>query len=164
MRFIIYFLILTNTLSCAQNNRVKFEKDDFLILYPSRLNLDDSGKEGTSFILTADKDGKKDSFVENINLSTQKVGNITLDEFIKKTERDVSSIAKIIEKKKLEINGRKCFSLKMTAAQNGINVTFLQHYYIENQKVYVLTFSSESKAFNDYFDEMNSVLMSFKLK
>jgi len=164
MRFLTYFFILINTLSCAQDNRKVLEKEDFSISYPSNLNLDDSGKEGTRFILTADKDGEDDIFVENINLSTQKVGNITFNEFIKKTEIEVSSVAKIVEKKVLNINGKKCFSLKITATQNGIDAIFLQHYYIENQKVYVLTFSSEASVYNDYYDEMNEVLMSFEIK
>ena len=164
MRFLTYFFILINTLSCAQVNRTVLEKEDFSISYPSSLNLDDSGKEGTRFILTADKDGKDDIFVENINLSTQNVGNIAFDELIKKTEREVSSVAKIVEKKVIDINGRKCFSLKITATQNGVDAIFLQHYYIKNQKVYVLTFSSESKMYDSFFEDMNKTLLSFKLK
>ncbi len=163
MRFLIHFLILVNTLSCTQDKKVKLEKDDFSISYPSDWNLDDSGKEGTYFILTADKDGENDVFVENINLSTQNVGNITFNEFAKKMEKEVSSVAKIVERKKIKVNGKDCLSLKMTATQNNIDVTFVQHYYIENQRAYVLTFSSETKEFNNYFDEMNEVLLSFKL-
>lgn len=164
MRVLTYFFIFVNTLSCAQDKRVTVEKEDFSISYPSSLNFDDSGKEGTRFILTADKDGEDDIFIENINLSTQRVGNITFDEYIKKVEKEVSSIAEIVEKKKLEINGKECFSLKMKATQNGVDGIFLQHYYVENQKAYVLTFSSEAKVYDDYYAEMSSVLMSFEIK
>ncbi|PKD18038.1 hypothetical protein APR41_18165 [Salegentibacter salinarum] len=164
MRLLTYFFILISTLGCAQDNWVTLEKEDFSISYPSSLNIDDSGKEGTQFILTTDKDGEDDNFIENVNLSTQKVGAVTFDEYIKKMEREVSGIAKIIEKKKLEINGNKCYSLKMKATQNGVDAIFLQHFYIENQKAYVLTFSSEAKVYDDYYDEMNRVLRSFEIK
>ncbi len=164
MRLLIYILVILNTASCQQSDKINLDRKDFSISYPSHLNLDDSGKEGTAFILTAEKDDVNDIFVENINLVISDAGNVSFNDFVAKTEKEVGSVANIVEKKFLKVNGKECFKLKLTTSQNGTDLTFIQNYYVENQKVYALTFSSETRKFNDYFEEMNEVLLSFKIK
>lgn len=164
MKLLACILIISNVVSCQQDSGVKLDREDFSISYPSHLNLDESGKEGTAFILTAEKEGGNDVFVENINLVIKNVGDVNLDEFSKRTEKEIGTVANIIESRRLKMNGKDCFRIVVKTTQNKVDLTFVQHYYIENQKVYLLTFSSETKVYDDYFDEMNEVLLSFELK
>lgn len=164
MKFLVFFFILINFTVCAQDDKVKVKKEDYTIQYPSEFNFDDSGKEGTEFILIAPADGEKDTFIENINLATQKVGSIVFEDYARKTVEEIKVIANIIENKRLNINGGDCLRIIMETTHNNIDLTFIQHYYIKNQKVYVLTFSSETKVYDDYYDKMNDVLMSFMIK
>jgi serine/threonine-protein kinase len=164
MKLLIYILVALNTLSCQDDKIIKIERDGFSISYPSHLTLNESGQEGTTFVLTTEKNGQNDLFVENINLVINGVGKTSLDEYSKRVQKEISSVASIIESKRLKINGKDCFRMVVEATQNNVDLTFIQHYYIENQKVYLLTFSSEKKVFDDYYDEMNDVLMSFEIK
>ena len=163
MSLILNFLILLSTVSCDQELNT-LDNNDFIISYPTGLKLDDTGKDGVLFILSTAKDGINDNFIENINLASQYVGDISFEDFIVKTEKEIKSVAELLETKQIRVNGRDCLSLKIKVKQNNLDLTFIQHYYIKNQKVYVLTFSSESKMYDSFFEDMNKTLLSFKLK
>jgi hypothetical protein len=143
MKLLIYFISVFNVFSCQQDKSSKLDKNDYSISYPSHLELDESGKDDISFVLTTQKDGKEDIFIENINLVTKNTNNIHFNEFVGKMEKDIESVAKIVESKRLKLNGKNCLRLVFNLNQNGIDLTFIQHYFLENQKAYVLTFSCE---------------------
>jgi len=166
MKTLIFSLLITiSTFFCQKDTKIKIERDEFIISYPSELILDENIQGRTSFVLTTHKNGQEDAFIENINLVIKNLeSNITLDELSKQTKNEISKIADIIEDKKLKINEKDCYRIILKATQNGIDLTFIQHYYIENQKIYLLTFSSETRVYNDYFNQMNKVLMSFEIK
>ena len=111
MKLLIYIFIALNTLSCQNDKIKKIERDGFSISYPSHLTLDESGQEGTSFVLTTKNDGQNDVFVENINLVINKVGKINLDEYSKRVQNEIGSVANIVEAKRLKINGKDCFRM-----------------------------------------------------
>lgn len=158
------FLVLFSIFSCQDQGIKIFDREEFSIEYPSNLEFDESGNEGVIFALKTQQKDEIDIFIENINLATQEVGNISLEEFISKTKPEINSIAKIVEDKVLIIKGERCHRLVFELTQNNIPLKFIQHNYVKNKKVYVLTFSSEAKEYDRYYSEMNDVLMSFKLK
>lgn len=164
MKLILNCLIILNLLSCQHTKNKKFETDDFSISYPSHLKLDESGQDGTSFVLKTQKKDEDDIFIENINLTTRSLVNLKFDEFVNKTEKEINKIANVVESNRLRINNKDCFRLVFELTQNNVNLTFIQHYFIEDHEAYVLTFSSESSMFDYYFDEMNKVLLSFEIK
>lgn len=161
MIFFIFFIFL----SCAQDSNNKIlDNHEFQVSYPSHLKLDESTAEGAVFVLRTELKGKEDVFVENINLTTKEIGDQKFNEFIEGIKNEVSNVAEIVESSRLNLRGKECFRMVFNLTENNIKLTFIQHYFVENKKAYVLTFSSESIVFDDYFDEMNAVLMSFKLK
>ncbi len=165
MKSMFKFLILFSVFSCLQNQEVKtLDREEFSISYPSYLELDESGEEETVFVLKTPQKGEDDIFIENINLATKEAGNTQFNEFAIQTEREISSFAEIVESKRLKLNDKNCLRLVFKLIQNDVELTFIQHLFVENQKVYALTFSSESKVYDDYYNEMNDVLMSFKIK
>ncbi len=164
MNLLINFLAVLSILSCQQDKDEMLEKEDYLVSYPSHLELDVSGQNGTSFILKTKKEGDNDFFIENINLVISDVKKISFDEFVNKAKKDISSVASIVENRRLNINGKNCFKLVFKLTQNDVDFTVVQHYFLENEKAYLLTFTSETTKFKKYFDEINKVLSSFKIK
>ena len=139
-------------------------REEFSIEYPSYLELDERRNEELIFALKTQQKDKNDVFIEIINLSSQEVGNISIEEFISKTRLEINNITKIIEDKALIIQGEICHRLVFELIQDNIPLKFIQHYYVKNVKVYVLTFSSEAKEYDRYYTDINAVLMSFRLK
>jgi len=92
------------------------------------------------------------------------VTNYSFDDFVSKTTSEINSVGKLIEKKKLNIDGLDCLKLKFELTQNNISLTFVQHYYIKNEKVFVLTLSSESSKYEKYLNLFEVVLSTFTLK
>jgi len=162
IEILIIFLLVPSIANSQQQTKKLLTRNDFSIVYPSYLELDESGKEGSVFILSTQKQHQNDIFIENINLTTQVV-EMEFDLFAKTTEERISSIATIIENKTLRIDDKECLRLVFQLVQNNVELTFIQHFYLANQKIYALTFSCETKEFENLYEEMNEVLMSFKL-
>jgi len=161
---LINILIAICFISCQENNDGMLETEKYSISYPSHLELDQSGQDGTSFVLKTKKENDSDTFIENINLVISNVGKVTFDQLSAKAIEDITNVANIIEKKELNINGKNCFKLVFEITQNNVGFTVIQHYFLEEQTVYLLTFTSETSKLNKYFDEVNQVLSSFKIK
>ena len=92
--------------------------------------------------------------------------NITtkLSSLVKTTEKEISGFGKIVENKRLKLNGKDCLRLVIEFTQSNMDFTYIQHLLVENGKAYALTFSCEKKMLDKYYEDMNSVLMSFTLK
>ncbi|WP_406755118.1 hypothetical protein [Tenacibaculum maritimum] len=155
--------VLIFILSCQQG-LIKLERDDFSIHYPFGLILDESGKEGTLFILKTEKENSEDVFIENINLVKANIGNLSFDDLRTKTIRDVKKIANVLEDDKIKVNGNDCLRIIFELSEQGQKMKVMQHFIIKKEKIYVLTFTSESKNYETYFNAMNETLLSFKLK
>ena len=164
MNLLINFLAILSILSCQQGQNKTLEKDDYSVNYPVHLELDVSGQDGTSFILKTQKEGDNDFFIENINLVITDAKKTSFNDLVNKAKTDIGSVADIVEGKSLDINGKNCFKMTFKLTQNNIDFTVVQHYFLENQKAYLLTFTSETSKFKKYFDEINKVFSSFKIK
>lgn len=161
----LHFLLFFTCFSCqSQLSTEELDRKEFKVTYPENLVLDESGQNNTVFILKTTAENAKDTFIENINLATQPVSNNSFDTFVSKTTSEISSVGKLIEKKKSKVNGLDCLKLKFELIQNNIPLTFVQHYYIKNGKVYVLTLSSESSKYEKYIQLFDIVLSTFTLK
>ncbi len=163
MKMVTFLITIICFFGC-QKDTLKLDREDFHVSYPVGYNLDESGQEGTTFVLTAQKDNDNDIFIENINLVTKNVGGVSFDELVKATEKEINGVGTVIENKRLKLNGKDCLRLVIEFTQNDIDFTYIQHQLVENGKAYALTFSCEKKMLDKYYEDMNSVLMSFTLK
>jgi hypothetical protein len=143
-------------------NKNTLSKYGFSIEYPSHLELDESGKDGTLYVLKTQKDGVDDMFVENINLTVEEK-NLEFIEFIKRQEQKVKSIAILTEKKEFKLNELDCFRLVFYLTVQDVDLVIIQHFFVLGDKIYALTFTSEEPSFKHYFYEMNEILMSIRL-
>ncbi|CAM1362363.1 hypothetical protein TPENAI_20401 [Tenacibaculum litopenaei] len=163
-RLFLIVLVIT-TLGCSQKeNFMYLEKEDFIVSYPVSLSLTEEGDEGTVFVLRTSKEDENDSFVENINLVTVNIGNLNFDSLTSKAIIDIDKIADIIENRRIKMKGSECLRVIFQLSEQGKRIKVIQHFYVKEEKAYVLTFTSEERNFNKFFDKANSVLMSFRLK
>ncbi|MDM1044458.1 hypothetical protein HX004_13810 [Myroides sp. 1354] len=152
-------------LSCSHHIETnKFETNEFSIIYPEKLVFNDGNEEGAVFILKSTPTSPDDVFIENINLVTQEVNEVEFVEFANQTVSKIEGFAEVEKSEIININTINCLRIVFSMKQNNLDLKFIQHYLIKGNKMYLLTFSSESKFYNDYYEEMNNVLMSFKLK
>lgn len=160
---LIKILVVICFISCQEDKKDILETEKYSISYPIHLELDQSGQDGTSFILKTEKENESDTFIENINLVVSNVGKMTFNQLSNKAIEDITNVANIVEKRELNINGTNCFKLVFEITQNNVGFTVIQHYFLEEQTVYLLTFTSETSRLDKYLDEVNQVLSSFKL-
>ena len=144
----------------------KLEKDGYSIEYPANWDLDESGQMNTSFVLLSLQEDPLDQFQENVNLLIQDLTGmgIDLDKF---TELSLAQLkvmiedSEVIESKAREANGRQFHSILHKGKQSGFDLTFYQYYWIENEKAYVLTLTTETKKFEKFNVVGTQILDSF---
>ena len=162
MKFIYLMVLILITLSCGQQEIVNLDRKDFSISYPKHLILDESGEGGINLILKTSKENDKDVFIESINLIKRNLTGFTFSEIAQKTIEDIESCATIIENKKIKLNGNDCLRIVFELSQQNVDIKIIQHLILSNGKLYLLTFTCEKKNFSKYFNDFNSVLLSFK--
>ena len=148
MKFkILVILLITTQILISQNTLSKeIKRNGYSMMYPSELRLDESGRNGTQFILFTEKLGGANNFVENINLIIQdlKDMNIDLNKYIEITENQVGDNGKIVFSERINSNGNSEFhKLVSELEMSNINLRALQYAFVKSEKAYILTFTSE---------------------
>ncbi|PLB21010.1 hypothetical protein [Mariniflexile rhizosphaerae] len=160
---LLLLLLLLSTLSCSQGTNTKYETDDFSVSYPVDYEFQKAPQKGVDFIIIAKKNNE-DSFAENINLVKRNIPNTSFNDFANISEKEIQDFGKIIESKRFKVNDKDCLRVVFTATQQNIELTVIQHYYLDSKKAYVLTFTSETEDYEKYYKEMNSIMRNFKIK
>ncbi len=172
----LFLLILISIFDLnAQNannkdlNWEKLEVDNYKIEYPSNWYLSQKGEMGTKFFLFTKLESKTDAFSENINLIVQDLSsynNINLDKYTEISEKqigDMISNSKIIESNRIKREGLEFHKIIYTGIQGKLTLKFLQYYFVNKEKAYVLTFSAEKNTFSKYIETAEKILNSFKI-
>ncbi|ELI6456126.1 hypothetical protein RRM46_002371 [Flavobacterium psychrophilum] len=169
LKILLSFLIASQFIFCQvkpKNEISILNKTEFKISYSSDLKLDESGKNGMTFILLTERTNSEDNFSENINLMKQDLEklNLNLDKYVEITEKQVTEKGKLIESKRLKRNGTEYQRLVYEAFLNNFDLKFLQYDFIKNNKAYILTFTAKKEEFEKYLKNMEEIMKSFKLK
>lgn len=146
---------------CQQEKDKNLTKGNVSITYPPSFELDTSGNSKAFFTLKKPRKDKNDRYVESMNLLGIEIENLDFDKYAEKEEKVISSIAKIIESKRLVINDKDCLRLVFELSQNNLDLTYIQHLYNHKNAVYALTFSCETQDFEQYLNETNKIFSSF---
>lgn len=141
----------------------------FSISYPKTWTVDRSGQNGTSFYLFSPFLSSNDVFQENVNLIIQDVKGygITLDSYTAFSIDDIGKSvqnSQILENIRKSAHGLSYHKMVYTGEINGFKLTFMQYYWAENEKVYLLTFTSEPDQFSKYLPVADRILNSFVIK
>lgn len=181
MKYYTLFLIIILLFSCdvmkqkdesLKNVQVKkwsrLDKSEYSITYPSNWDLDASGQMGTQFFILSPLESKTDKFKENVNLLKQNIPNeYNLDSYIQLSINQITTQvkkSKLIESKRIKVGENTFHILKYNGFQNQFYLSFTQYVFIENEQVFLLTFTKEPSKEKAYKEIENQILKSFKLK
>lgn len=166
MKNIIILISILFSISSFCQDIKTVKTSDYEISFPSNYIYDDSKSRNTEFIIYTEKEDENDTFLENINLLIQnlKENHIDLNQYVEITEKQVYDYGKLIESKRITLNNSEVHLLSYTANLTGRNLKFYQYLLMRNEKVYVLTFSSEIEKFDKFFPEIIKIFNSFSLK
>ena len=161
-----FFLLLSPAYLFSQEwNSIKTDK--YSIDYPSDWEINEEGAMGTAFILFSPlKDGN--SFRENINLMIQDLTgfDFDLDSYTELSESQVGQYiqnAKILKSERLQGAAGEYHMIEYTGTQQEFNLHWKQYYWYINDKAYLLTFTAEDTAYEEYISLANQIMNSFKL-
>lgn len=152
-----------------ETNWKKLESEYYTIDYPSSWYLSQKGEMGTKFFLFTKLESKTDAFSENVNLIVQDLSsfsNINIDKYTEISEKQIGDMitnSKIIESKRIKNDSLEYHKIIYTGMQGKLTLKFLQYYFVENQKAYVLTFSAEKNTYSKYIETAEKILKSFKI-
>lgn len=139
----------------SQTEKIKYAKGNYTVHYPKSWILDTSKLMGTEFFIFSPLENESDKFRENISFVIQNlVGrNIDLEMYKKITDEQISKLAtdgKIYESTVLKSDSNKYYKVTygMTQGQFKLKITSLCR--INNEKAYLLTFTSELTKYEQY--------------
>ena len=169
MNNLILLLFLAPLLSLGQEVQLKkYDHPQYSIEYPENWILDESGKEGSSFVLYPDSDTDKD-FVENINLIKQNLGQnkLTVEQLKSIIENQVSSMlenSKLILSEIITEKGISYHKLIVSGESNGMNFITRIHTIPIKSNLFTLTLVSKAKDYENIETVSNEIMNSFSLK
>jgi hypothetical protein len=142
---------------------------DYSIQYPPDWELNQGGLMGIAFILFSPVESIQDQFKENVNLLIQDLSghNIDLDKYAEISEGQIKLMitnSTLIESKRINTGSEQYHRMVFTGDQGIYHLKFEQHYWIKNNKAYVLTLTCEQAKFADYKEVGEKVLTSFTFK
>ena len=171
IKTITLLLLFLSTTLFAQKDWKTLEKDEYAISYPEDWESSNKKPQPTmEFLLLSDENTQKeDLFRENINLTTEDLGDreLTVEAYTTiSIDQIVAQIptAKVGSSQSITIDGREAKSIVWSADfGNGMILKFKQVLIIYSGKAYILTFSSSEAEFNIYIEVGDQILNSFKL-
>ena len=169
IKFLLILLIIFQLASCQSNEKnvtKKINKNGYTISYTSDLKLDESGKQGSEFLLFTEKTDSADNFIENINLLIQNLETLNLDlnKFVEITENQIKANGNLISSERIKNNNSEFQKLIYSAHLNNFDLKFIQYDFVENNKAYILTFTAKENEFDRYSADMEKIMKTFEIK
>lgn len=150
----LLFLLFLPFFSLAQTDSIKvLENEIYSMSYPAEWNIKD-GCTTDQCTINSERDTllDYDTYIESINITVnnlssasytaEKYANFSIGYLPKVVQR-----FKLLNKKKL---GTKSYRIVYKGYKNAIAQTWMQYYHVKNQKVYIITFSGETRKHEIY--------------
>ncbi len=173
-------VLLLSSLSFAQmimkkekmeipNNWELVDDPSYSLYYPDSFDLDQTGQMGLDVVLLSKQNSMNDLFRENINLMIQNLENtgIDLKQYVEISENQIKTViseAHILESKRLTNNNKTFHRIVYTGKQEPYSLKWLQYYWVEKNKAYVLTLTCEVDQYDHYVKDGEKIINTFKLK
>lgn len=177
---LVFFLLLLTLGSCQDKKHsvglesttvldsskfTKYEKDNYSIQYPNDWILESNPAADIAFYIYLNNHSYIDEVGENINLWIVPVGSdVTLEDFTKKSIQEFKSQGEVISSETIHMPAKKYQRMITKMKMYGEDVKFLQHYILNDSKVYVLTFTAIERNFERLEKSAEQVMMSFAVK
>lgn len=145
------------------------DESNFVVQYPSSWELNQSGQQGTTFIVLSAMESADDKFRENVNLIIQDLTghNLGLDEYtVISTDqiRHMIPNSSILENKKMSTANHEFQKVIYTGEPGTYKLKFEQYYFVIDKQAFVLTLTCEQDKFDQFEEVGERILKSFRLK
>lgn len=170
MKLVSFIILFINFSIYSQTTDWKtLNNSEFSINYPKNWELNSSGQMGTRFIIFSQLTDKNDQFKENVNLIIQDLTgyDFDLNKYVELSENQIKTMiteSNILINERLTKNKKEYQKVIYTGKQGIYDLKFIQYYWLENNKAYVLTFTAEVNEFTKFKKTSENILNSFKLK
>lgn len=141
----------------------------YSIQYPESWELRQDGASGTKFIVLSKQTNAQDQFRENVNLIVQSLTgrNLDLDKYTELSEQQIKSVIQnshIKESTRIK-TGKHPYQKEVFTGDQGIyKLIFEQYYWVIGDSAYVLTFTSEQTAYDEYKAIGEKIMNAFQIK
>jgi len=141
----------------------------YSIQYPDSWELRQDGTAGTKFILLSKLANAQDQFRENVNLIVQSLTgqNLDLDKYTEISEQQIKQFIQncnIKESTRVKTKKHPYQKEVYTGDQGIYKLIFEQYYWVIDNTAYVLTFTSEQTAYDEYKSTGQKIMNSFQIK
>ncbi len=159
---------MEKTATQVPNDWKELKGDNYWLIYPEDWELNTSGQMGSTFALLSPVSSSKDKFRENVNFMIQDLSgyNMNLEAFAKVSEEQVKTLVtdgELIESTLIVGNTLNHQKTIFTGKQGIFNLIFEQHYWVENDKAFILSFTCEESQHEKYKEVGAKILNSFQL-
>lgn len=117
-------------------------------------------------VLNSEPEGPADTFSENINIVTERIGNSTLEEYVSASNRNMSTMLTGYTekaKKDITVSGVPAKSINYSHTPQGYGVDVNVVMVVKDGKAYVITSSAEKGKLNKWQKEIDEVVNSFQI-
>lgn len=171
-KLLLVLLAFSSTLF-AQTNKADstghYSGKGFHVEFPTKWKLDTSGLMGSTCFIYAPADDANDKFRENVNVVIQDLSGsgIDLEQYKDITEKQLPSIfpdSKLEESTVIQTAGKEpYYRVSYSFTRNGSSIFIITICYIQNEKAYLVTFSTETARKEQYIKTGETILKSFRL-
>lgn len=177
-RTLLTFLVLVLLIACSTRNKsqeeiqkdwLTFETPDYSIKYPRLWIVNQSGYQGTSFLIISKQTSIRDFYQENVALIEEDLQDTTIDlsAYVKRSIEELSDSIphlEITENTQVERNNEHFQKLIYTTSEGMNKVTIEKYYFLKKPKAYILTFSAKSIELSRYQPIGEGIMDSFTFK
>lgn len=145
------------------------DEKEYLIKYPHTWAVNQTGYEGTSFLLISKQISIRDFYQENVRLVEHDLtdSSISLEGYVENAVDELKNSVDdmVLTENSIETkDGDKFHKIVYSARETKHKVTVVKHYRIVNDKVYILTFSGKTLELGRYLPIAENIMGSFKIK
>lgn len=153
----------TQTEQINKNEWKTLDENEYSIDYPNDWELQKS-KMGAVFILTAKETSNNDQFKGNINLIIQELNGKTFEEYIDLSDKEIKRVKSrtLIDSEDLSSSNFSGHKTIFTSEDEKGVMKVLQYLWHKDKLVYLLTFTSTEKEFDNVVAK--EIMKSFQLK
>lgn len=164
-KLVTLFFISISFCSCSQEDFKTLDDEAYTIQYPETWEVNQSGQMGMSFGLFSPIKFEGDMFRENVNLVIQDLAASPMDltEYVNVSTKQIRTMildSEILKSKTIGNYQQMIY----TGTMGQFKLKFLQNYWIDNGKAYILTFTAEQSEYDNYEKVATQIMDTFKIK
>lgn len=148
---------------------------DYVLVYPDTWEeAEESSTDKQIFIVPVGMEFVEEDFGENINVFTEDVGKMNIDEYFEYSfdEETLENFAAIFSNykmndyKKINVDGEKGYWVESsaTAIQTGINLKFISIMTVKDGTAYTITYTADPQDYSLYLEDVQFIAENFEIR